>query len=261
MRAALATFAIVAGLLATTSHAAEGQAMKELAPSGRLRAGVAYAPNPTPVFVVKDGAGVRGVAADLSKALASALGAPVDFTIVATTGELTDLLRTDRIDIGFMPVDDERRTVIDFAPSYFQIENTYLVAANAGISSFADVDRADVTVVGIDGSTTIRATARILTKAKLIAAKSVGEAMAIMKDGKAQAFVLTQDSLPALQSQLPASRILPGAFRTTGVAIAIQKNKPAALAFVNDFTTKAKADGTIRRAFDSAGLNGLKIAP
>lgn len=235
--------------------------MKELAASGRLRAGVAYAPNPTPVFVVKDGVGVRGVPAELSKALSTAIGAPVDFTVVATTGELTDLLRTDRIDVGFMPVDDERRTVIDFAPPYFQIENTYLVSAGSGISSFADVDRADITVVGVDGSTTIRATARILKAAKLVAAKSVSEAMGLMKEGKAQAFVLTQDSLPALQSQLPGSRILEGAFRTTGVAIAIQKNKPAALRFVTEFTTRSKADGTFRRAFEAAGLGGLKIAP
>ena len=239
-----------------------GDATRQLAPTGRLRAGVAYAPNPTPVFVVREASGdVRGVPADLSRAIAQALGAPVDFTVVATTGELTDLLGKGDIDLGYMPVDDERRAIVDFGPAYFRIENTYLVVADARIGSFADVDRQDVTVVGIDGSTTIRATARILKSATLVAAKSVDEAMAMMKDGRTQAFVLTQDSLPTLQKQLPGSRILAGAFRTTDVSIAVQKGKPDALAFVSGFVTHAKADGTLRRAFDAAGLDALNLAP
>ena len=236
--------------------------MKELAPTGKLRVGVAYAPSPTPIFVAKDTAGdIHGVPRDLGTALAKALGVPIEIVVAATTGELTDACSSGAIDIGFMPADDERRSRVDFSPPYFVIESTYLAAGSSGIKTLADVDRLAITVVGIAGSTTMRAAGRILKTAKLVPAKSVDEAMAMMRAGSAQAFALTHDALPPLQKQLPGSRILDGAFQTTGVAIAVQKGPPAALAYVKDFIEKAKANGIVRRAFDDAGLNQLPIAP
>jgi polar amino acid transport system substrate-binding protein len=67
--------------------------------------------------------------------------------------------------------------------------------------------------------------------------------------------------LPILQKQLPGSRILDGAFQITGVAIAEQKDRPAALAYVKDFVESARPNGIVRRAFDDAGSNGLSLAP
>ena len=246
----------------TEASAGQDNIMKQLVPTGKLRVGVAYAPAPTPLFVAKDAAGdVHGVPLDLGNALAKTLGVPVETVVVATTGELTDACSSGAIDIGFMPADDERRTRVDFSPPYFVIESTYLVAGSPAIQALADVDRRDVTVVGIAGSTTMRAATRSLKSAKVVQAKSVEEAMGMMRAGTAQAFALTHDALPTLQNQLPGSRILDGAFQATGVAIAVHKDRPAALAYVTDFVESAKANGTVRRAFDDAGLNGLSVAP
>jgi polar amino acid transport system substrate-binding protein len=236
--------------------------MKQLVPTGKLRVGVAYAPAPTPIFVAKDAAGnVHGVPLDLGNALAKTLGVPVEFVVVTTTGELTDACSSGAIDVGFMPADDERRTRVDFSPPYFVIESTYLVSGPSAIKTLADVDRSEVTVVGIAGSTTMRAAVRSLKNAKVISASSVDEAMRIMKAQTAQAFALTHDALPILQKQLPGSRILDGAFQITGVAIAVQKDRPASLAYVKHFVESAKTNGIVRRAFDDAGLNGLSVAP
>ncbi len=242
--------------------AVEDNVMKQLVPTGKLRVGVAYAPAPTPIFVAKDAAGdVHGVPRDLGSALAKTLNVPVEIVVMATTGELTEACSSGAIDIGFMPADDERRKRVDFSPPYFVIESTYLAAGPSNIKTFSDVDRPEVTVVGIAGSTTMRAAGRSLKSAKVVPAKSVDEAMAMMKAGTAQAFALTHDALPSLQKELPGSRILDGAFQTTGVAIAVQKDRPAALAYVKDFIEKAKANGIVRRAFDDAGLNRLPVAP
>lgn len=246
---------------ATGAAADEDNAMKELAPTGKLRVGVAFAPAPTPVFVAKDAAGnVRGVPFDLGNALAKALGVPVEIVVAATTGELTEACSSGALDVAFMPADDERRKRLDFSPAYFVIESTYLVVPS-DIKSLADVDRPEVTVVGVAGSTTMRAAARSLHNAKVVPAKSVDEAMDMMKAGTAQAFALTHDALPTLQMKLPGSRILDGAFQITGVAVALQKSHPAALAYVSNFIESAKANGTVRRAFEAAGLQDLPIAP
>ena len=248
--------------IGTSAMAADADVTRQLVPTGKLRVGIAYAPKPTPIFGAKDAGGeVRGVPRDLGEALAKSLGVPVELVVTATTNELTEKTVSGDIDIGFMPADEERRKRVDFSPSYFVIESTFLAAANTGINTAADVDKPEVTVVGINGSTTIRAAGRALKVAKIVPAKSVDEAMAMMKAGSAQAFALTHDSLPPLQQQLPGSRILDGAFQTTGVAIAVQKDRPAALAYVKAFVDKAKTDGTVRKAFDTAGLNKLQVAP
>ncbi len=83
----------------------------------------------------------------------------------------------------------------------------------------------------------------------------------MMQAGDGQALALTHDSLPPLQTKLPGSRILDGAFQTTGVAIAVHKDRPAALAAVTDFVNAAKRDGTLRRMFDDAGLGAQAVAP
>ncbi|MBX9709879.1 MAG: transporter substrate-binding domain-containing protein [Xanthobacteraceae bacterium] len=253
---------VMAMSVGTSAIALEGDALKELAPKGKLRVGVAYAPSATPVFVARDEAGgVRGVPRELGDALAKRLGVPVELTVAATTNELTDACVNGTIDIGFMPADDTRRERVDFSPPYFVIESTYLAGASTDIKAMADVDRPGIVVVGINGSTTMRAAARSLKIATVVTAKSIDEALDMMKAGSVQALALTHDSLPKLQKQLPGSRILDGSFQKVGVAIAVQKDRPAALAYVKAFMDGAKTDGTVRNAFDNSGLQQLAIAP
>lgn len=248
-------------LIADRAMAAEEQVLKELIPTGKLRVGLAYAPSPTPIFVARDGANVSGPALDIGNALAKKLGVPVELHVTATTNELTEAASAGTIDIGFMPADEARKQRLDFSPPYFVIESTFLTTAASGIKSMNEIDKPGIKVVGIDGSTTMRAAARTLKQATVTTAKSVDEAMAMVKAGDVQGFALTHDSLPKLQKQLPGSVILDGAFQTVGVAIGIQKNRPAALAYVKAFVEEAKKDGTVRKAFDSAGLQALPIAP
>lgn len=238
------------------------QLAQELFPTGRLRVGVAYAPKSTPIFVARTADGTyQGVPLDLAHALAQSLGVPVDVVAAATTAELTQACLSGAIDLGFMPADEARRQVLDFSPPYFVIESTFLAAAHSGIASLTDVDRAGITVVGIAGSTTIRAAQRSLAVATVVAAPSIDAAMAMMTSGQAQAFALTHDALPPLQQALPGSRILDGSFQVTGVAMALCQHRPAARACLTRFIEEAKASGLLRRAFDTAGLGRLSVAP
>ncbi|MCA3239605.1 MAG: transporter substrate-binding domain-containing protein [Curvibacter sp.] len=237
------------------------QPIQQLVPTGTLRIGVACAPKPTPLFVARADNGVcRGVPIALGEALAQSLGVPLAVCAAATTGELTELCVSGAIDLGFMPADDERRKRLDFSVPYFVIESTFLALDGHGIESLAQVDRAGITVVGIAGSTTLRAASRCLSAASLVAAPSIDEALALLKSGRAQAFALTHDALPPLQRELAGSRILPGAFQVTGVAMALPRDRPYARACLDRFMVQAKASGLLRRAFDAAGLGALKIA-
>ena len=115
------------------ADAGSGEAMSELIPTGTLRVGVAFAPSPSPLFVVKDADGApRGVTVDLGNALANELGVPIELMVAPNTGELVDALEAGAIDVSFMPVDEERKKRIDFGPVYFLVESTYMVTDGLG---------------------------------------------------------------------------------------------------------------------------------
>ena len=236
--------------------------MNELIPNGRLRVGVAFAPSPSPLFVVKDTDGTpRGVTVDLAEELASELAVPVEFLVAPNTGELVDALEEGRIDLSFMPVDEERKQRIAFGPAYFLVESTYMVTETSGITKVDEVDRPGVRVVGIANTTTIRAAGRTLKNTTIRAAQSIGEAVEMLSGGKADAFALSRDSLPPFVARLPGSRIVEGGFQQTGIAIAVAKGRPEALVAVTAFLDRAKNSGAVRRAFDRAGLSHLSVAP
>ena len=236
--------------------------MNELIPTGTLRVGVAAAPSPSPLFVVKDADGQpRGVTVDLANELARQLGVAAEFMVAPNTGELVDALEAGTIDLSFMPVDDERKQRIDFGPVYFLVESTYMVTEGSGIRSVDEVDRPGVRVVGIANTTTIRAAGRSLKNATITAAQSIGEAIEMLTSGKSDAFALSRDSLPPFVAKLPGSRIVDGGFQLTGIAIAVSKGQPESLALVTAFLENAKSSGVIRQAFDRAGLSHLPVAP
>jgi len=236
--------------------------MNALISTGKLRIGVALAPSPSPLFVVKDAVGnVRGVTVDLGNALAQELGVAAELMVAPNTGELVDALEAGTIDVSFMPVDDERKKRIEFGPVYFLVESTYMVTQASGIQTVGEVDRPHVRVVGIANTTTIRAAGRSLKHTAIKALQSVGEAIEMLVSGRADAFALSRDSLPPFVEKLPGSRIVDGGFQFTGVAIAVAKGKPEALATVTAFVEKAKKSGAVRSAFERAGLSHLAVAP
>jgi polar amino acid transport system substrate-binding protein len=234
----------------------------ELAPSGRLRLGIVEAPAPSALFAVRDPVNGlhRGVTVDLGRALALDLDVPLELHPFMNSGACTTALESGIIDVTFLPVDDERRRRIAFGPAYYTIQSTYLVAAGSEIESLADVDRKGVRVVGIANTTTIRSSARSLKSTVPVAVESIAEAVERLKSGQADALALSRDAFVTLLPDLPGSRVLKGGFQSTGIAVAVQRWKPAALACVSAFIEDAIRSGLVRRALDKAGFADEPVA-
>jgi len=248
-------YIVLSALLLAGSASANENLMKELSPTGKLRVGLVFAPVMSVFFVVKDEAGKpKGVTADLGAALAAKLGVPVEFVLYPNSGQATDAVESGAVDVSFMPVDAERKARIAFGPDYVRAESTYMVTAASGAKTVADVDKPGMRVIGIANTTTIRAATRTLKNTTISAVPSVQEAVAMLRDGKADAFALGRDSLPPYVKQVPGSRITDGEFQQIGIAIATQKGKPEALAAITAFMTEAKQNGTVRKALDKGGF-------
>ena len=171
--------------------------MKELALTGKLRVALVFAPEKSIFFVVKDANGKpQGVTADIAGALANKLNLPLEFVLFPNSGLATDAVESGAVDVSFMPVDEERKERVAFGPNYVLGESTYMVTAALSARTIEDVDRASVRVIGIANTTTIRAAARILKNTSISPVASVAEAVAMLCDGKADAFALSRDSLP-----------------------------------------------------------------
>jgi polar amino acid transport system substrate-binding protein len=253
------TGALVALLIASTASAQEST-MKELAPTGKLRVGVVYAPTMSTFFVLKEGDKARGVTVDLGDALAKKHNLPVEFVLYPNSGQAVDAVESGAVDVSFMPVDDERRKRLGIGPDYVRAESTYMVTAASGAKTVQDVDKPGMRVIGIANTTTIRAAARTLKNTTISPVTSVGDALTALKEGKADAFALGRDSLPPYVKQVPGSRITDGHFQQMGIAIAVPKERPAALAAITEFMNAAKKDGTVRNALDKGGFED-PIAP
>jgi polar amino acid transport system substrate-binding protein len=236
-------------------------ALKQLAPTGKLRGGVVTAPAASTFFAVKDGSGVvRGVTVDLLRAFAAALQLPLDLQVYDNSGQVTDAVEGGTCDVAFMPHDAKRAEKVDFGPSYFIIESTYLVPAGSKIQTIDEVNRPGVRIVAIANTTTGRSANRTAPQAAFEEVAGVDLMVAKAAKGDGDAFALTHDSLAGLMPKLPGARVLPGHFQQTGIGIAVPKGRAAALKLVSDLLETAKTSGVVRHALDAAGFKDAVVA-
>jgi polar amino acid transport system substrate-binding protein len=251
------------GLGMSGAEADEVVVKSVLAPTGKLRLAIAAGPTAGVLFASKDGATgqYRGASVSLGRALAKKLDVPIELVPYANSGQIVAAVNSGAWDVTFMPVDEERRKTLAFGSPYCLLQSTYLVAPEAKITALSDVDRAEVRIVGIDGTATIRASMRVSPSATHIAAPGPAEAVELVRGGKADAMAFGREELIAIASKLPGSRVLDGGFLNTTLAIAVSKEKAAALAYISAFVDEAIASGLVRRAFDEVGAGTSVVAP
>jgi polar amino acid transport system substrate-binding protein len=250
-------------LLAGGAAADETALRNELAPTDRLRVAVAVGPAPSALWAVRDAATGKtcGVTVTLGSAMAQKLNVPVELVEYVSSGEIIAATNSGAWDVTFVPVDDERKKTVDFGSPYHLLQSTYLVAPGSPIRSVDEVNRPGVRIAGVEGTATFRASSRFAPQATPVAVKGPDEAIALMRAGKADAIALSRETIVALLDVLPGSRALDGGFLNSTTAVAVAKNKPAALAFVRAFIEEAKASGLVRRALDDMGLTTSQISP
>ena len=236
--------------------------LKQLAPTGSLRGGVVTAPAASAFFATRDGNGdVNGVTVDLIRDFAATLKLPLVLQVYDNSGQVTDAVAKGECDLAFMPQDAERAKRVDFGPAYYLIESTYLVPAGSAIRNIDDVNQPGRRIVAISNTTTARSARRTAPKASVEEVPSVDQMTEMARHGQGDAFALSHDSFAGLLPKLPGARVLPGNFQQTGIAVAVPKERPAALKIASELLESAKTSGVVRRALDAAGFKDASVAP
>jgi polar amino acid transport system substrate-binding protein len=259
-----ASVALLAGLSA--AKAADSPALiatRDIAPTGSLRVAIAVGPAASTFWATRDptSGGARGVTVELAKAAATKLDLPLKLVEYQNSGEIAAAAADDAWDISFMPADAEREKFVDQGPPYVVYESTYLVRAGSDIKTIADVDRDGIRVGAIAGTSTSRTVAKSLKHATLTTFPRPEAAAALLGQQQLDALAMGTDALIDIARGLPGARVLKEPVQSTGVVVTVPKNRPAARDWAAHFIEEAKADGTVRRAFDSAGFAVTAVAP
>jgi glutamate/aspartate transport system substrate-binding protein len=176
-------------------------------------------------------------------------------TQAVTSANRIPLLQNGTIDIecGSTTNNSDRQKQVAFATNYFYTGTRFLVKANSGIRSLADLK--GKTVVSTTGTTNFRIMRGINEEQKigfdLIGAKDHAESALLVQNGRADAFAMDDILLYGLRAsaQNPAELAVVGeAIQVEPYAIMLRRDDP---------TFKALVDGVLARLMDSGEFERL----
>ena len=235
--------------------AADAEAQKILAPTGKLRAGL-YPGTPTSILPDAQPDGPRGVGYDLGKEFARRLGVPYEPVVFAKNAEVLEAVKTGQVDMVFTNATAARAKDMDFGPPGLEIELGYLVPQKSPVATLADIDKPGVRVGVTKGSSSDGVMSRDLKSAEVVRAVTIGAAVDMMAAGQLDAFATNKATLFELAEKLPGSKVLDGRWGVEHFAIGIPKGRDQGRAFVEKFTNDAKSEGLVKAAIARAGLRG-----
>src|SRR3954463_14711526 len=238
---------ILAAALALLAHAAIAQpvppdALKELAPTGTLRAAINFGNG---VLAQKGADGTpQGISADLSRELARRLGVPLAFVTFEAAGKSFEAAKANAVDVLFVAIEPVRAADVDFSPPYVLIEGTYMVLKDSPLREVGDVDRPGIRVsVGLNSAYDLFLT-RTLKNATLVRAASGGCCLAIdlFRNEKLDAVAGVRQPLVEYARTHPDLRVMDGRFQEIRQAMGTPKGRPAAAAYLRTFVEEMKAN-------------------
>jgi len=234
-----------------------------LAPTGTLRSSF-IATNPVQGRVDAKTGAVSGPAEDLTRELARRLGVPYRVTPLPDAGAVLESVKSSRVDIGFLAVEAERATQVDFSDAYSSSGAAYAVRANAPFQNSADVDRAGVTIGAISGQAPEVYVREHVKNARLQSLPSVppnADMGKMLLDGKVDAFAANRTRMEELVRDVPGLRVLPDDYMATLQALVVAKGKSAQLAEINRFLAEVRRSGFMQASLERAKVAGVKVAP
>lgn len=254
----IVTLVATGAAIAQSASPAPRSVVKELAPTGTLRAAINAG---NVVLVQRSPSGVTGVTVDLANELARRLGVPVGLTVYDTAGRVTDAATSGAWDICFVAIEPARAAVIGFTAPYVIIEGTYMVADSSPLKTIADVDRDGIRIAVARGSAYDLYLTRTLRHASLVRYPSPPEALQGFIADKIDAAAGVRQFLNAFAKTNPAMRVMPEHFQEIREAMGTPLGRDAGLQYLRGFVEEMKADGFVAKSLARAGQADAVVAP
>ena len=239
-------------------------ALKDLAPTGKLRAAINFGNG---VLAQKGPAGEpKGITPDLATELGKRLGVPVTFVIYEAAGKVFEGAKAGAWDIGFIAIEPVRAAEIEFTAPYVVIDGTYMVRKDSPLKEIADVDRPGIRIaVGLNAAYDLYLTRTIKNATVVRAPVGGGRAMIeLFVNDKLDAAAGVRQPLEAYAKANPEMRVMDGAFQEIRQAMGMPKKDGQAGAagarYLAAFVEDMKASGFVADALKRSN-QAAKVAP
>ena len=261
MLKALATAAFLcSSLIQAMADPVPPAAVKELAPSGTLRAAINFGNS---VLAQKDPATgePRGVSPELARELARRLGTAIEFIPFDAAGKVFDALKTKAWDVAFMAIDPVRAAEIEFTGPYVIIEGAYAVPAASPLAAVAEVDRDGVRVAVARGSAYDLYLTRALKRATLVRETNGPRALDMFLRDRLEVAAGVKQPIVAFAKDHPELRVIPGRFMAIEQAMGTPRGRPQGAHYLRSFVEEMKASGFVAKALKESGQAEAEVAP
>jgi polar amino acid transport system substrate-binding protein len=240
----------------TSLPAVPDAARAELAPQGKLRAGMNYG---NTLFTQKNKTTgeMQGVSVDLMRELASRLGVPVDFVIHDTPGQVADDATKGTWDVTILAIEQSRAKTITFSPPISEIEASYMVHKDSPLQSVKQVDAPGVRISVANKAGYELYLTRTIQSATLLRAPSIQGAVEVLKARGADTLAGLKPNLLDLLNGNPELRLLDGNFMVVNHGLGTPTGRPAGAAYLKAFVAEMNASGFIARSIARHNIQGL----
>ena len=263
LRIIAAALMLAAGTVtAFAQGAAPPEVLKELAPTGKLRAAINLG---NAVLAQKDPASgqPKGVTPDLSRELARRAGVPVELVTFEAAGKVFEALKGGALDIAFIAIEPVRASEIEFTAAYVLIEGGYMVLKDSPLKAIDEVDRKGIRIaVGLNSAYDLFLT-RTIKNAEIVRARTGG--------GEAMIELFFQEKLDVVAGVKPVLvtfantnatvRVMDGRFMVIEQAMGLPKGRAAAARYVRAFVEDVKASGFVAEALKRSNQKDASVAP
>src|SRR3954465_173029 len=197
-------------MAAAASYAAPAEAVRELAPSARLRAAINFG---NLVLAQKDPATgeARGVSVDLAREIGKRLGVPVELVLFEGAGRVVAATQ-NAWDVAFLAIDPVRGQELAYTAPYVLIEGTYLTLDGSRLRTVEEVDAPGVRIGVSEGSAYDLYLTRSIKQAQLGREGSLADTVAALAAGRIDVVAGVRQALEAAAKERSGVRVFPGRF-------------------------------------------------
>jgi polar amino acid transport system substrate-binding protein len=253
---------LLAATVSAFGQSASPDVLKDLAPTGKLRAAINLG-NGVLAQAGAAGGQPKGITPDLAKELGRRLGVPVELVVYQAAGKVFDAVKDNAWDISFVAIEPVRAAEIEFSAPYVIIEGTYMVPKDSPLQAIGDVDRSGVRIaVGLGSAYDLYLT-RTLKSATLVRAP-VGGGRAMIEmfvNDKLEAAAGVRQPLVAYAGDHPEMRVMDGHFMEIQQAMGTPKGRMAGAAYLRNFVEEMKASGFVADAIKRSNQSAAVAPP
>jgi len=234
---------------------APADVMKDLAPTGKLRASINLG-NIVLAQGTPDNPG--GVTPALARELAKRLGVPSELKCFDAAGKAFEALKAGQVDIVFLAIEPVRAAEIEFTAPYVIIEGCYAVPKDSKLNSPADVDKPG-TRIGVNKASAY----------DLFLTRNLKHATLRRSDDGAEDFVNNKyeaaggvkQALQRFIAAHPEVRLIEERFMEIRQAMGTGKGKSAGAAYLRGFIEEMKKSGFVADALKRSNQPDAQVAP